>query len=80
MRGRVQPVLLAIDDDETLLGDIERELHDRYARHLRAWSEAAAPYTGPFLRGVSRTETSSLVGSSGAPSPAPCNARRRRWG
>ena len=30
-----QPVLLAVDDDESLLGDIERELHDRYARHYR---------------------------------------------
>ncbi len=28
-----QPVLLAIDDDPSLLGDIERELRDRYARH-----------------------------------------------
>ena len=28
-------VLLAIDDDESLLGDIEREPHDRYARHYR---------------------------------------------
>ena len=30
-----QPVLLAIDDDETLLGDIKRELLDRYARHYQ---------------------------------------------
>ena len=30
-----QPVLLAIDDDEGLLGDIERELRDRYARHYQ---------------------------------------------
>ena len=29
------PVLLAVDDDESLLGDIERELNDRYARHYR---------------------------------------------
>lgn len=29
------PVLLAIDDDERLLGDIERELRDRYARHYQ---------------------------------------------
>src|SRR4030095_9076758 len=35
MRAMVQPVLLAIDDDETLLGDIERELNDRYARHYQ---------------------------------------------
>jgi len=30
-----QPVILAVDDDEILLGAIERELHDRYARHYR---------------------------------------------
>ncbi len=30
-----QPVLLAVDDDQSLLGDIERELRDRYARHYR---------------------------------------------
>lgn len=30
-----QPVLLAIDDNERLLGDIERELNDRYARHYQ---------------------------------------------
>ena len=30
-----QPVLLAIDDDVSLLADIERELRDRYARHYR---------------------------------------------
>jgi thioredoxin reductase (NADPH) len=30
-----QPVLLAIDDDVNLLGDIERELRDRYARHYQ---------------------------------------------
>jgi thioredoxin reductase (NADPH) len=30
-----QPVLLAIDNDEKLLGDIERELRDRYARHYQ---------------------------------------------
>ena len=35
MRAMDQPVLLAIDDDETLLGDIERELRDRYARHYQ---------------------------------------------
>jgi len=35
MHAMVQPVLLAIDDDESLLGDIERELHDRYARHYQ---------------------------------------------
>ncbi len=29
------PVLLAVDDDVSLLGDIERELHDRYARHYQ---------------------------------------------
>jgi thioredoxin reductase (NADPH) len=29
------PVLLAIDDDVALLGDIERELRDRYARHYQ---------------------------------------------
>ncbi len=28
-----QPVLLAIDDDAGALGDVERELQDRYARH-----------------------------------------------
>ena len=42
-----QPVLLAVDDDESLLSDIERELHDRYARHyqvvcLRSPAEARA--------------------------------------
>ena len=30
-----KPVLLAIDDDLTLLGDIERELRDRYARNYQ---------------------------------------------
>ena len=30
-----QPVLLAIDDDQSLLGDIERELRDRYGRHYQ---------------------------------------------
>ena len=30
-----QPVLLAIDDDESLLGDIERELRERYAQHYQ---------------------------------------------
>jgi thioredoxin reductase (NADPH) len=35
MRAMGQPVLLAVDDDESLLGDIERELHDRYARHYQ---------------------------------------------
>jgi thioredoxin reductase (NADPH) len=30
-----QPVLLAIDDDPDALGDVERELQDRYARHYR---------------------------------------------
>ena len=35
MRDLGQPVLLAVDDDETLLGDIERELRDRYARHYQ---------------------------------------------
>jgi thioredoxin reductase (NADPH) len=35
MRAMSQPVLLAIDNDEKLLGDIERELRDRYARHYQ---------------------------------------------
>jgi thioredoxin reductase (NADPH) len=30
-----QPVLLAVDDDADALGDVERELTDRYARHYR---------------------------------------------
>ncbi len=30
-----EPVLLVVDDDVAGLGDIERELHDRYARHYR---------------------------------------------
>src|SRR5262245_37671920 len=47
MRAMAQPVLLAVDDDESLLGDIERELRDRYARHyqivcLRSPAEARA--------------------------------------
>lgn len=29
------PVLFAIDDDADTLGDVERELHDRYGRHYR---------------------------------------------
>jgi thioredoxin reductase (NADPH) len=29
------PVLLAVDDDAATLGDVERELQDRYARHYR---------------------------------------------
>ncbi len=42
-----QPVLLAVDDNERLLGDIERELNDRYARHyqvvcVRSLAEARA--------------------------------------
>lgn len=35
MRAAAMPVLLAIDDDINLLGDIERELRDRYARHYQ---------------------------------------------
>src|SRR5215204_700237 len=30
-----EPVLLAVDDDPGTLGDVERELQDRYARHYR---------------------------------------------
>ena len=53
----VQPVLLAIDDDETLLGDIERELHDRYARHyqvvcVRSPAEARAQLADFAASGV----------------------------
>ena len=29
------PVILAVDPDPAALGDVERELHDRYARHYR---------------------------------------------
>ena len=35
MRAMAEPVLLVVDDDESLLADIERELNDRYARHYR---------------------------------------------
>src|SRR5262245_19860117 len=35
MRAVGLPDLLAIDDDVKLLGDIERELRDRYARHYQ---------------------------------------------
>src|SRR6185503_18474171 len=57
MRAMVQPVLLAIDDDETLLGDIERELHDRYARHyqvvcVRSPAEARAHLAAFAASGV----------------------------
>ena len=33
VRGVGQPVLMVIDEDEGALGDVERELQDRYARH-----------------------------------------------
>ena len=52
-----QPVLLAIDEDESLLGDIERELNDRYARHyqvvcVRSPAEARAHLTDFAASGV----------------------------
>ena len=52
-----QPVLLAVDDNESLLGDIERELQDRYARHyqvvcVRSPAEARAHLTDFATSGV----------------------------
>ena len=68
-----QPVLLAIDDDETLLGDIERELRDRYARHyqvvcVRTPAEARARLADFAASGVEVALV--LAGRSAAEVPA----------
>ena len=67
-----QPVLLAIDDDEHLLGDIERELRDRYARHyqvvcVRSPAEARAHLVDFAASGVEVALV--LAGRSGAQVP-----------
>ena len=68
-----QPVLLAIDDDVNLLGDIERELHDRYARHyqvvcVRSPAEARAHLADFAASGVEVALV--LAGRSTAEVPA----------
>ncbi|HVP68404.1 MAG TPA: FAD-dependent oxidoreductase [Anaeromyxobacteraceae bacterium] len=44
-----QPVILAVDDDESLLGAIERELRDRYARHYRVTCVRSPAEARPYL-------------------------------
>ena len=73
MRVMGQPVLLAIDGDESLLGDIERELHDRYARHyqvvcVRSPAEARAHLADFAASGVEVALV--LAGRSSAEVPA----------
>ena len=67
------PVLLAVDDDESLLGDIERELRDRYARHyqvvcVRTTADARAHLAGFAASGVDVALV--LAGRSAAGVPA----------
>ncbi len=42
LREMSDPLLVVVDDDPVLLGDVERELRDRYARHYRILALASS--------------------------------------
>src|SRR5262245_27718910 len=73
MRAMGQPVLLAVDDDESLLGDIERELNDRYARHYRVVCVRSPAEAGAHLADFATSDVEValvLAGRSTAGVPA----------